>query len=68
MKEKSFPIDNTDRTGKGWETNPKLSGPTVKIGKVEVEVEVEPGGMVEEAIKLGGKIRKIEMDTSDRKN
>jgi len=69
MRETLGPNNKGGTTGNNWETSSNIKGPTVitKNG-VEIEVPIEPGGVVEEAIKLGGKIVDFKKDISDQKN
>lgn len=61
-------ISHSDTTGSNWETNSSISGPTVNANGVEIEVPIEPNGMVQAAIDLGGEVTEFSIDTSDRNN
>ena len=58
-----------DKTGPSWDLSQSLSGPTVKTPTdVTISVPIEPGGMVEAGLDLGGQVTNWTIDLSDRQN
>ena len=51
-----------------WELRSDLAGPTIRRKGTNIEVPIEPGGMVEEAQKMGARITGYGLDLSKHRN